>query len=97
MKGLGTRKLNNGAVEIHGVFDGFSVNGNGYKKWKRVVIHQTSSSMNPPPGQQQSTVLNQSQITAPSVILTKNLSSSIYRETQTFIYRGSLKDSRIDG
>jgi hypothetical protein len=41
MKGLGTKKLRNGMVEIHGVFDGNSVNGKGYKKWKRVVIHQT--------------------------------------------------------
>jgi hypothetical protein len=39
MKGTGTKKLKNGMVEIHGCFDGNSVNGKGYKKWKRVVIH----------------------------------------------------------
>ena len=41
MKGFGTKKLKNGMVEIHGVFDGAYVNGKGHKKWKRVVVHQT--------------------------------------------------------
>lgn len=35
MKGIGTKKMNNGALEIHGTFDGESVNGKGYKKWKK--------------------------------------------------------------
>jgi hypothetical protein len=39
MKGLGTKKLKNGMVEINGVFDGNSVNGKGSKKWKRLVVH----------------------------------------------------------
>jgi hypothetical protein len=43
MKGIGTKRLKNGMVEIHGAFDGNQVNGKGYKKWKRVVVHQTSS------------------------------------------------------
>lgn len=37
MKGLGTKRMRNGAVEIHGVFDNHSVNGKGYKKWKRIA------------------------------------------------------------
>lgn len=37
MKGLGTRKLRNGAIEIHGYFDRSLVNGKGYKKWKRFI------------------------------------------------------------
>ncbi len=37
MKGLGTKKLKNGQVEIHGIFDNNLVNGKGYKKWKRFV------------------------------------------------------------
>ena len=38
MKGYGTKKTNNGAVEISGHFDGKNmVNGKGYKKWKNVT------------------------------------------------------------
>jgi hypothetical protein len=37
MKGLGTKKIRNGAIEIHGNFDGHNVNGRGYKKWKKFV------------------------------------------------------------
>lgn len=37
MKGLGTKKINNGMIEIHGVFDNNLVNGKGYKKWKRFI------------------------------------------------------------
>jgi hypothetical protein len=39
MRGLGTKRIRNGLIEIHGVFEGNSANGKGYKKWKRVVVH----------------------------------------------------------
>ena len=39
MKGMGTKRLKNGMVEIHGPFEGNQVTGKGYKKWKRVVVH----------------------------------------------------------
>ena len=91
MKGTGTKKLKNGMVEIHGCFDGNSVNGKGYKKWKRVVIHQTQN-QNP----QQN--LNQSLGNATSsAMLSKNLSTSIHRVTEVYIYRGTMRDSRIEG
>lgn len=84
MKGLGTKKLRNGMVEINGVFDGNFVNGKGYKKWKRVVVHQnpTTSNMN-----------NQSN----SAFNTKALSTSVHRVTEIYVYRGNMKESRIEG
>lgn len=43
MKGYGTKKTNNGAVEISGYFDGKNlVNGKGYKKWKNVRYEQST-------------------------------------------------------
>lgn len=36
MKGLGTKRMRYGGVEIHGIFDNNCVNGKGYKKWKRI-------------------------------------------------------------
>lgn len=81
MKGLGTKRLKNGMVEIHGAFDGNQVNGKGYKKWKRVVVHQTSSN-----------VLNTSVQN-----VGKGLSTSTHRVTEIYIYRGQMKDSRIEG
>lgn len=89
MKGIGTKKLRNGMVEIHGFFDGNSVNGKGYKKWKRVVVHQTSSNLNQG--------LNDSKLNAGAVSSNKNLSTSVHRVTEIYIYRGSMKDSRIEG
>ncbi len=75
MKGMGTKRLKNGMVEIHGPFEGNQVTGKGYKKWKRVVVHQTSTNN-----------LNQSASNAAT--LTKGLSTSIHRVTEIYIYRG---------
>lgn len=42
MKGHGTKKTNNGSIEISGNFDGKNqVNGKGYKKWKNTRIEQS--------------------------------------------------------
>lgn len=84
MKGLGTKRLRNGMVEIYGNFDGNSVNGKGYKKWKRVVVHNTSMNNNP------NTSMNGAQTN-------KNLSTSVHRVTELYIYRGTMKDSKIEG
>ena len=35
MKGMGTKRLRGGLIEIHGFFENNLVNGKGYKKWKR--------------------------------------------------------------
>lgn len=43
MKGYGTKKSNNGAIEISGNFDGKNmVNGKGYKKWKNIRYEQST-------------------------------------------------------
>ena len=76
MKGLGTKKLRNGMVEIQGMFDGNSVNGKGSKKWKRQVVHQTNSS---------------------TTGTHKNLSTNVHRVTEVYLYRGNMRDSKIEG
>jgi len=42
MRGIGTKKMKNGSVEIHGFFDHNSVNGKGYKKWKKFMTKKNS-------------------------------------------------------
>jgi hypothetical protein len=85
MKGLGTKRLRNGMVEIYGNFDGNSVNGKGYKKWKRVVVHNTANS--------QSALLQQNNNSSKM----GPLSTSVHRVTEVYIYRGQMKDSKIEG